>query len=155
MFPQQTDSTEAAVRAVMADSLKASLTGDADKIASLMTDDYVQTDISGHVQNKSTWLKEYFNPIAELIKAGTFHWDVYERKDVQYRIYGDSAVVIGRLEVKGSGARWAPQQHTWVADPNGNFGGALRFTHVYVKRNGKWLLAALHNAVPITAPPAK
>jgi len=56
-------------------------------------------------------------------------------------------VVIGSLDLKGSGARPRPQ-HAWVADPNASFSATLRFTHVYVKRNGKWLLAARHNQLP-------
>lgn len=88
----------------------------------------------------------------ELIKAGKFRWEVYEQKEVQLYVLGDSAVVVGNLELKGSGARPTPQ-HTWVADPDASFSGTLRFTHVYIKRNGEWLLAALHNAVPV--PPAR
>jgi len=67
-------------------------------------------------------------------------------------MYGDCAVVIGALDLKASGAR--PGQHTWVADSNASFSGTLRFTHVYVKHNGKWLLAALHNQLPPPPPPA-
>ncbi len=154
LFPQATHSeSETEIRSLMAQARKASLEGDSDKIASLMADEYLQTDISGHVQDKATWLKEYFNPIAGLIRAGKLRWEVYDRKDVQIRIYGDSAVVIGALEAKGSGARFVPQTHTWVADPNASFSWTLRFTHVYIKRNGKWLLAALQNAVPLPPPP--
>ena len=149
-----TDSSEAELRAVRAERLKASLEGDSSKAASLMTDEYIQTDISGHVQDKATWFKEYFDPVATLIKAGKFRWEVYEQKDLQFRVYGDSAVVMGVLEAKGTGARWVPQTHTWAADPSASFSGTLRFTHVYIKKNGRWLLAALHNAVPFS-PPAK
>lgn len=152
VLSQVTDSAQAEIRSVMAQGRKASLEGDSEKIAALMTDDYLQTDISGHVQDKATWLKEYFNPIAELIKAGKFRWEVYDRKEVQIRIYGDSAVVVGALEAKGSGARWLAQTYTWVADPSASFSGTLRFTQVYVRRNGKWLLAALHNAIPFSPP---
>jgi ketosteroid isomerase-like protein len=148
-----TDSAEAELRAAMAERLKASLQGDSTKAASLMADEYIQTDISGHVQDKATWFKEYFDPVAELIKVGKFRWEVYEQKELQFRVYGDSAVVLGVLEAKGTGARWVPQSHTWAADPNASFSGTLRFTHVYVKRNGKWLLAALHNAVPFSPTP--
>jgi ketosteroid isomerase-like protein len=140
------------LRAAMAERLKASIEGDTERIASSMTDDYLQTDISGYVQDKATWLNEYFKPLAELIKAGKFHWEVYERKEAQFRMYGDCAVVIGTLELKGTGARPTPQ-HTWEAAPNASFSGTLRFTHVYVKRNGKWLLAALHNQLPPAPPP--
>jgi len=140
-------SAEAELRVVMAERLKASTEGDTEKIASLMTDEYLQTDIGGYVQDKTTWLKEYFEPVADLIKARKFHWETFDEKDIQIRIYGDTAVVIGTMELKGSGARPTPQ-HTWVADPDAHPSLKLRFTRVYVKRDGKWLLAALHNAAP-------
>ena len=141
------------LRAVMAERVKASLSGDTEAVSKFMADDYLQTDIFGHVQDKATWLKEYFIPLAELIKAGKFRWDRFDQSELQFRIYGDSAVVVGRFDGKGTGAKWVPEQHTWVADPSSSFAGTLRFTHVYVKRNGKWLLAALHNAVAVTSRP--
>jgi hypothetical protein len=149
------DSAEAEIRAVMAERLKASMEGDSAKVASLLADEYLQTDISGHVQDKSAWFSEYFNPIAQLIKAGKFRWEVYDQKKLQFRTYGDSAEVVGVLEAKGSGARWVPQSHTWEADPKASFSGTLCFTHVYIKRNGKCLLAALQNAVPFSPIPPK
>ncbi len=153
LFARATDSSaEAELRAAMDERRKASLEGDTEKIAGSMADEYLQTDISGYVQDKNAWLNEYFEPLAELIKAGKFRWEVYEQKDVQIRMYGDCAVVTGALEAKGSGARPTPQ-HSWVADPGASFSGTLRFTRVYIRRNGKWLLAALHNAVPLPPPP--
>jgi len=146
-------SSEAALRTIMDERRKASLEGNSDKIASSLADEYLQTDITGYVQDKTAWLNEYFKPLAELMKAGKFHWEVFEPKDVQIRMYGDTAIAIGTLEGKGSGAKYEPTQHTWVANPNASFSGTLRFTHVYIKRNGKWLLAALHNAVPLPPPP--
>jgi len=140
---------ESQLHEVMAERRKAAVEGDTEKIASLMTEQYLQTDINGYVQDKNTWLSEYFKPLAELIKAGKFRWEVYEQKDVQLHIYGDSAVVIGRLEAKGSGAHADRDRHTWVADPNATFSATLSFTHLYVRRNGKWLLAALQNSVPL------
>ena len=137
---------EAELRAFMAERRKAALEGDTEKIASSMAEEYVQTDIYGYVQDKTMWLNEYFKPLAELIKAGKFRWEAYEQKDVQFHVYGDGAVVIGSLEAKGTGAR--AERHNWVADPNSSFSGTLRFTHLYVKRNGRWLLAALHNQQP-------
>ena len=152
--PTQASSAEAELRAAMDERRKASLEGDTERIASSLADEYLQTDISGYVQDKTAWLNEYFKPLAELIKGGKFRWEVYERKDVQIRMYGDCAIVIGTLELKGSGARPTPQ-HTWVADPKASFTGTLRFTAVNIKRNGKWLLAALHNAVPLPPAPSQ
>lgn len=57
-------SSEAELRALMAERRQASLEGDSDRIASSMVDDYLQTDVSGYVQDKTTWLNEYFNPLA-------------------------------------------------------------------------------------------
>jgi hypothetical protein len=88
-------------------------------------------------------------PLAKLIKAGKFRWEVYEEKDLRLRVYGDTAVVIGSLELADSGARPDLDRHTWVADPNAKHSGKLRFTRVYIRLNGKWLLAVLHNAVPL------
>lgn len=127
---------EAELRAVMAELRQASVEGDVETAANSMTDDYVQTDINGYRQDKTTWLNEYFRPLAGLIKAGKFHWEEYERKNLQFRFYGDSAVVTGELHAKGTGAKLGPQ-HRWVADPNASFNGTLHFTHVYIKRNGK------------------
>jgi ketosteroid isomerase-like protein len=140
-------SSEAELRAAMAECRNAALEGDLEKIAGCLADQYLQTDI-----DKTAWLNEYAKPLAALIKAGKFRWEIYDPKDVQIRMYGDAAVVIGSLELKGSGARPTPQ-HTWVVDPDAHVSLTLRFTRVYIKRNGKWLLAALHNAVPL--PPAK
>jgi ketosteroid isomerase-like protein len=144
-------STEDELRTFMAQLRKASIEGDVATIANSMTDDYVQTDINGHRQDKTTWLNEYFNPLASLIKAGTFHWDEYERNNLQFQFYGECAIVTGELELKGTGARFGPP-HTWLADPNATFSGTLHFTHVYINQNGKWMLAALHNQMPL--PPA-
>jgi ketosteroid isomerase-like protein len=154
---QPASSDEAELRATMAERHKASLEGDSEKIAASMTEDYLQTDTYGFVQNKDAWLKHYFIPLADLIKAGKFRWEAYDEKDVQIRIHGDTAVVIGTLEVKGSGARIDAERHTWLGDPNASLSGKLRFTRVYVRRNGKWLLAALHNSLPppMPAPPQK
>jgi ketosteroid isomerase-like protein len=145
-------SSEAELRAVMAKLHKAALEGDTETTVSLMTDEYVQTDVSGHFQEKTEWLNTYSKPLAELIKAGKFHWEIYEEKDVQIRIYGDAAIVMGTFELKGAGARWGAQ-HTWVADPDAHPSATLRFTRVFIRRNGKWLLAAIHNAL-LLPPPA-
>jgi ketosteroid isomerase-like protein len=154
LFSQQANSSyEAELRATMAERHKASVEGDTEKIAASITDDYLQTDTYGFVQNKDTWLKQYFIPLADLIKAGKFRWEAYDEKDVQIRIHGDTAVVIGTLEVKGSGARIDAERHTWLGDPNASLSGKLHFTRVYVRQNGKWLLAALHNALPPPMPP--
>jgi ketosteroid isomerase-like protein len=154
MFGQTgTPSPEATLRAAIAERTRAILSGDSEAIARSIADEYRQTDISGYVQDKRTWLAEYFDPLATLIKSGKFHWDTFELRDSHIEMLGDCAVAIGELRLKGSGAKWGPM-HTWTADSNATFEGTIRFTHVYVRRNGAWLLVALHNAIP-THPPAQ
>jgi ketosteroid isomerase-like protein len=140
-----------ALRELMIGRRTASIQGDVDSITNSMADEYVQTDISGYRQDKSAWLDQYFKPLAVLIKSGKFKWTQYEHKDLQLQLYGDCAVVTGKLEAKGNGARFGPH-HTWVPDATASFSGTLSFTHVYIRRDGKWLLAALHNAVPASPP---
>ena len=152
MKSMDTPAAESELRAVMAERRKAALEGDTERVASSMTDEYLQTDIYGYVQDKTAWLNEYFKPLAELIKAGKFRWDVFEERDVQIRTFGNTAVVIGTLGLTSSGARVDRERHTWIADPEAHRSSTLHFTRAYIKRNGKWLLVALHNAVPL--PPA-
>lgn len=149
----ETPSPETTLRAAMEERTRASLSGDSEAIARSIADEYRKTDISGYVQDKRTWLREYFDPLAALIKSGKFHWETYELRDSHMEMLGDCAVVIGELRLKGSGAKWG-QMHTWTADPNSGFEGTIRFTHVYVRPEGAWLLVALHNAIP-AHPPAQ
>jgi len=135
-----------ALQAAMAARTKANLEGDTDQVERLLADDYIQTDIFGNVQSKPEWLADYFKPLAVLIKAGKFHWDVWEEKDIDIRHFGDGVVVVGTLTIKGSGASAVPGRG-WVASPQATIGPAvLHFTRFWIKRDGKWLLAALHNA---------
>jgi ketosteroid isomerase-like protein len=83
------------VLAALAERDKVFVAGDEDALAQLMADDYLQTDAVGHVQDKATWLKEYFEPIAAKIKSGEFQWQVFRKTDLQVRDFGNEAVVIG------------------------------------------------------------
>jgi ketosteroid isomerase-like protein len=155
MFGQtETPSPESTLRATMEERTRANLSGDSEAIARTIADEYRQTDISGYVQDKHAWLTEYFDPLAALIKSGKFHWETFELRDSHIQVLGDCAVVIGELRLKGAGAKWG-QAHTWTADPSATFEATIRFTHVYVRRDGAWLLVALHNAIPTQQPSQK
>jgi hypothetical protein len=143
--PGGASGVEQELRNAMAERHRAMLAGDTDIVERLTADEYVQTDISGYVQDKSAWLNEYFRPLAALIKAGKFRWGTYEEKDVQTRTLGDTAIVTGSMTLKGTGAK--PSGRTWVESPETTFAGTLRFTRVWVKRDGSWKLAALQNAL--------
>jgi ketosteroid isomerase-like protein len=143
--PRMPASAQSELRIAMDERHKAMLAGDGEIVERLTADEYVQTDVSGYVQDRSTWLNEYFRPLAMLIKAGRFRWDTYEENDVQIHMLGDTAVVTGSMALKGTGAR--PSGHTWVESSDTTFAGILRFTRVWVNRGSGWRLAALQNAL--------
>ena len=146
---------EPELRAAMATREKANREGDTGLIEALMTTDYVQTDIGGRVQTRSEWLASYFKPLAEMIRAGDFRWTIWEETGVQARSYGDTVIVVGRLRLEGEGATFVPGRD-WVKAPGSRLGPTtLSFTRVWVKRDAKWLLAAIHNSVPPPLPPGK
>ena len=107
------------------------------------------------MQTKSEWLAGYFKPLAEMIRAGEFRWTAWEEKEVQARSFGDTVVVVGKLKLEGEGATFVPGRD-WVKSPGSRIGPlTLSFTRVWIKRDGKWLLAAIHNAVSPPPPPSK
>ena len=126
---------------------QAMIEGDEAIVDRMTAKEYVQTDIFGHVQDKSTWMVEYFRPLAALTKAGKFRWERYDERDVRVVVLGDTAVVTGELVMKGTGAK--PTQGKWEEAPGASIEGNFRFTRVWIKRDGSWLLAALQNSAPM------
>ena len=116
--------------------------GDVETVKRMTRDDYLQTDVNGYVQDKTTWLAEYYMPIAAKIKGG-LKLDEPPSSDVQIRRYGNVAVRIGRTALKSNvvSGRSSPVD--------------LRFTQVWVKSNGEWQRAAFQNAwLTSPAPPS-
>jgi hypothetical protein len=142
---------EADLLTLMAKRRKATVEGDSKAIAESMADEYVQTDIYGHVQGKKAWLDEDFKPLAVLIQAGKFHWEAFEEKDVHLTLHDHTAVATGKLVLQGAGARADLARHTWVAEAGAMFRSSLQFTRVYSRQHGEWVLVAVHEGVPLAA----
>ena len=142
--PTPKSAAEAEVLAALAERDKAFVVGDEKAVARFMADDYLQTDVVGHVQDKATWLKEYFEPLSANIKSGEFHWEAFQRTDLQVRDFGYVAVVIGVQSYKGkmhlAGKNLQPSKQGKDRPPH-----EIRFTQVWVKRDGGWKLAVVHN----------
>ncbi len=138
----QKSAVEAQVLAAVAERDKVFVAGDENAVARFMADDYLQTDAEGHVQDKPTWLKEYFEPIAAKMKSGEFRWEVFKKTDLQVRDFGNVAVVIGVLSLKANmhlkGKEWQPTDKD--RPPR-----EMRITQVWVKRDGGWKMAVVHN----------
>ena len=90
----------------------------------LLADGWTVTHGDGTINTKAEYLAD--------LKSGDrkFFADV-KQDDFTVRIYGDTAVAAGlsdsKVEYKGKPS-----------------GGALRFTRVYVKRNGRWQMIVSH-----------
>ena len=137
-------SAQAEVLAALAERDKAFVAGDETKLAQLMSGDYLQTDVSGHVQDKQAWLKEYFGPLAPLLRSGQTQVTTFDRSDIVVRDFGDTIVVAGTQTFKFAGVNpWDPKVTFKPGPPR-----VLRFTHVWIKRGGAWKLAVVHNAIP-------
>lgn len=149
--PRAALADEADLLALMAKRRKASMEGDSKTIGESMADEYVRTDIYGNVRGKKVWLEEDFKPLAALIQAGKFRWEVFEERAVHLALHGDTAVATGKLVMQGAGARLEQARHGWVAEAGAMFRSSLQFTRVYSRQHGEWVLVAVHEGVPLAA----
>jgi len=105
---------------------------DVEALDRILVDDWTVTHADGTTDGKAKYLAD--------LKSGarTFAGGVSE-EDVVVRPYGDTAVVSGssRSTVQYNGQ---PQ------------GGALRFTRVYIRRNGAWKMIVSHATTRQPAP---
>jgi ketosteroid isomerase-like protein len=67
-------------------------------------------------------------------RSGQLRYESIEINDVVVRLYGNTAIVTARANVKG-------------VDLGEEFNGAYRFTRVWVRRNGRWLAASYQATV--------
>lgn len=90
--------------------------GDAEQMAKLVTADYMITGTDGHCSDRTAALAA--------VKANAGAKVEMKESDVQARLLHNSGVVIGLI--------------TWKA---GDASGQVRFTEVWVKQKGHWLLS--------------
>ncbi len=103
----------------------AQLRGDADALGQLWADELVVTVQEMPVMNKAQSLK--------IVASGRVKFKQYETSEVKFDIFGDAAVVTGRLK------RVRERQGKDVEDD-------WRFTKVYARREGKWQVVAWHGS---------
>ena len=60
---------------------------DADKLASILSRDYVQTNTRARVTDKEEELSD--------LRKGTFRYEKFETTEMKVQLYGDAAVVTG------------------------------------------------------------
>jgi hypothetical protein len=97
--------------------------GDADYLRKALDERFTLTSSTGVVTDLAQNLKE----VATREPA----YDVFRNHDQVIRLYGDAAIVTGITTVKGRSA----------GEP---FAADFQFTDTWIRRDGKWTLAASH-----------
>jgi len=93
-------------------------------------DDYSLINANGQFSGKADTMSA--------IKSGNIKLTSNELSDLKVRLYGNTAIVTGRSDAKGSmGGR--------------EIKGPIMFTRVYVKKNGRWQSVAFQQT-PVVAP---
>jgi ketosteroid isomerase-like protein len=110
---------------------EAILHGDSAALAAMTADDYTFITLRGELRTKEEIVKGF--------STGTFKYESREISDLKVRIYGDTAVVVGRASQKGE-------------ENKKDYSGAYRFTRVYVRQNGHWITVALQTPREAAAP---
>ncbi len=98
-------------------SKEASLNRDADFSLRTLAEDYVAITPLGQVATKEETITAR--------RSGQLRYEAMNITDMVVRVYGDTAVVTARADVKG---------HQLGED----FSGPYRYTRVWVRRNGHW-----------------
>ncbi len=99
----------------------ASKRGDAATVARIESDSYVFTDPSGKITGKQDDVN--------MIKNGQAKYQTFDLSDMQAHVFGNTAVVTGRVKLQGT--------------ENGkDVSGTYAFTDTYVKKDGQWQAVA-------------
>src|SRR5262245_58306963 len=99
---------------------------DAAQAATIYTDDFLLTTSSGKTKTKAAILEE--------IKLPDLVLEINKTSDVNVRVHGDTAVLTGTLQQKGSVKGTA-------------FDVKLLVTDTWIRVGGKWMLLAGHATV--------
>ncbi len=105
---------------------EASIRRDADFSQRTLAEDYVAITPLGQVTTKQDTVSAR--------KSGQLRYDTINVSDMVVRVYGDTAVVTARADVKG---------HQLGED----FSGPYRYTRIWVRRTGHWLAVSYQATV--------
>ena len=105
---------------------EASIRRDAEFSQRTLAEDYVAITPLGQVTTKQDTLSAR--------KSGQLRYDTIDVSDMVVRVYGDTAVVTARADVKG---------HQLGED----FSGPYRYTRVWVRRAGHWMAVSYQATV--------
>jgi ketosteroid isomerase-like protein len=109
----------------------ATVSGDADRVGSMMTDDLTFTHANAVVETKAQFV--------DALKSGRLRYRSITDQDKHVRVHGDTGIVAGtcRIVVNASGTEIDIR---------------VRFTELWVKKDGSWRMTLWHAT---QVPPAK
>jgi ketosteroid isomerase-like protein len=96
---------------------EAAVKGDTKALDSILADDWVGISPRGDVESKAQQAKTLID--------GSVDFEAIDPEEVQVRVYGDAAVVMGRYHVK-------------LTSSGQKIDDLVRTTEVFVKQGGKW-----------------
>jgi hypothetical protein len=97
--------------------------GKIDLVEDLFDDELVFIHITGHTTSKKEWIGQ--------MKSGSFVYDKIELKEHSSKIYGNTAVLVGKAKFS----------------VNGGSVYKLVYTEIYTKKNEKWKLINIHTTL--------
>jgi len=118
-----------ALRQLDQERIQAQVGADAAALDRLYAEDFIGIGPSGTVRTKAQVIADF--------TSGSLRFQSITTDDVQWRVYGDTAVETGRSTMNG--------QDRGKTVPRDN-----RFTRVWVKRKGSWRLVANHYSLLVT-----
>ena len=118
-----------AVKKAEGEFREALLRSDIETLGKLLTEDFIRTPPTTPATTKAQWL--------DLIHTGKQKYLAFDTKEAKYRAYGDTVIVNAVVSLRVSRGN--------EAATNLN----LRILQVWVKQDGRWLLAAIQgNQMP-------
>jgi len=123
---QNTSYTQASLVALERMWNEAQVNRDSAAIATMISDNFVNTEFDGEVSNRGKFLSDFADP--------KFRPSVMSSQNLHVDMYGSTAVVTGDYHTKG----------TYAGKPYEHFG---RFTDTWVYLDGKWLCVASHSSL--------
>ena len=115
---------EEQLRALLNTRSAALVQGDADTLKQILADDFIYTNASGIVFDKTTYLEFY-------LLSKQMQWIAQELDNLRLCLYGDVAVLTCRI-------------HDWATYQGNEFDAYFRSTQVFVKQGDGWQYAAGH-----------
>ncbi|PYY16925.1 MAG: hypothetical protein DMG60_13385 [Acidobacteria bacterium] len=103
---------------------KAQVQSDVSKLNQLLAPEFVEVNAAGQIRTKAENIEGHRN--------GQTHWQAFDLNELKVKVYGNTAVVTGRLTRTGTFA-------------GRDLSGRSRYTRYYVNRQGHWQAIFQHS----------